>query len=267
MILVFGLGLGMLQFAGILALGSFATAAGAALALVTCAHASLRHHQTTRQLQQTCAEANQLVAVNRLDEADDLLKSAASHARLVPHMHALLIFSRGVVALLRAEIDRAGELFERAMASQWLLPTGPLAGSYPEICLWMCLAAIIRGDLEQAHRWRSQVALPGPTPPPLAAHQTLLDVLLNCRLGNFESATRAYEFGVANAEQHLSQREILALDAVAAFSLEHSRATTYRQQADQLSRWREVDGPDLNFLTVRWPELARFLGQRGIISA
>jgi len=263
MMLMFGLGLGMLQFAGIIALGGVAATAGAAIALYACAHASLRHGRLTRHLQDACAQANRLVAEDRYDEARVLLLDATKLARFVPHMHALLLFSRGVVELLAGSLTQARALFTRTLASGWLSPTGPLAGSYPEICLWMSLCEVIFGDLHQACAWRWRVQTPAPPPPPLAAHHLFLDVLIETRQGNYEQALARLEAGRPNAHRQLNRRELATLDAVEAFARERSRGGHYRQEADRLDHWRETEDVRFDYLTVRWPELAQFLEKRG----
>ncbi len=264
LMVAFGLGLGALQFAGILALGSLSATAGAALALLACAHASLRHQRRSRFLQQACTDGNRLVAQGRLDEARRVLVDASKHARLVPHLHALLLFCRGIVELLQGSLGPARTLFARAVGSGWLEPTGPLSGSYAEVCLWMSLCEVISGDISQACVWRSRVATPIPPPPPLAAHHLLLDVLIACRQGRYDDALQRHELGIANARRHLNQRELATLDVVAGFALERARGGSYRQHADQIVDWRELDGIDLSHLVVRWPELAQFLARRGL---
>lgn len=263
MMLMFGLGLGMLQFAGLILMGGTAATAGAAIALYACAHASLRHSRLTRHLQDTCAQANRLVAESRLDEAKQMLLDASKQARFVPHMHALLLFSRGIVELLAGSLPQARALFTRTLASGWLSPTGPLAGSYPEICLWMSLCEVISGDLRQACAWRWRVQTPGPPPPALAAHHLFLDVLIETRQGNYERALARLETGRPNAHRQLNRRELATLDAVEAFARERSRGGHYRQEADRLDHWRESEGVSFDYMTVCWPELAQFLEQRG----
>ncbi len=235
-----------------------------------CGAAMLVHEHTSRRLQAECTRASTSIQRGELEEARARLDSALSSARAAPHLHALLLFNRGVVDLRAGELAAARDRLRAALETGWITPRGRLAGAQPQVCLWMTLLEALAGDLGAARRWQASTvtalrAANEPTTRHILARRLAVDVVVELRAGQYSAALQRLENQRPGASKHLTEAELRLLDVLEAFAREHSATGQYRDHADSLELTGGRAQPrEFAFLGASWSEMENFLRRRGL---
>lgn len=267
-----GLGLGLLTsqaLAAALLSPQVSTWAVGAM-MCGCGVTMLVHERAARRLQAECTRASTLIQRGELTEARARLDHALTHARAAPHLHALLLFNRGVVDLRAGDLRAARDRLRRALDTGWFSRRGRLAGARPQVCMWMALLEALEGELDAARGWQAETRAalaeaPSTTQRVILAQQLAVDAVVELRDGAYTPALHRLENQRPGASEHLTDADLRLLDVLEAFAREHSATGQYRDRADELrlggDRARE---DEFTFLGASWPEMKNFLRRRGL---
>jgi hypothetical protein len=239
-----------------------------------CAGAMLHHERSARRSQAACTRASALIQLGELPAARELLDAALASADAAPHLHALLLFNRGVVDLRSGDLRAARARLNMAIETGWITARGSLAGTHPQVCTWMTLLETLAGDTETARRWQAvtRAAADVYTWPyrhlwssarrELMAQRLCVDATLELREGDYEGARRRIENQRPAASAHLSASDLRMLDVLVGFAREHSAKDHYRDHGAAITRPAGL-AQEFAFLGVRWPEMAMYLRRFG----
>ncbi len=115
------------------------------------------HRRTETQKAITRIErARELLDLNRVGEATQLLDELLARRSTPPHTRPLAAFNRALVALRRAEFGEARERLDAVLASGWLENRKYLQNFAPVVHASAMLAAVLEGDLEAAARYHRE---------------------------------------------------------------------------------------------------------------
>ena len=209
-----------------------------------------------------------LIAGGEVEAAASLFDGLCARSRRMPALHSLLVHNRAVAHLEAGQPDRAYALLCAVAHAGWVGPRGALSVYHCGLLGRLAMAQALRGEVEEAERWRSRAHAASSE----AKRGALLltDCLVEARAQQWERLIELVEQRWAQAENLNTARTMRAVRMLEAFALEHAQADLYRAESRETDRTRALaaakSGPAGQFdhLATQWPELRGFLDRQDL---
>jgi hypothetical protein len=212
-----------------------------------------------------------LLGAGELEEAAGVFDRLCAGARLMPHVHSLFVYNRGVVHLERGELDRAVGLLSAVVHAGWIAPRGALAVYYPNVLARLAMAEALRGHEDLADSWR--IRAHAVISVPKRGMLLLVDAIVEARHERHARVIELVDDGWMRAENLLNAKQLRAIRLIEAYCLERAGGTDYRAEARSADLHRALDAArrgragEFDFLAVAWPELRQFMARHGLLGA
>jgi len=233
-------------------------APAAAIALVVLL---IRQRRSVPRLVKRNDEATALLAAGRVAEAADEFEALTREGRSVPLLHALFVFNRAVTYHQAGQLEKALSLLAAVVRSGWSR-ANQIPNFHGLLLAEAATCLALFGDLVAADRLarRAQEHIGEPQRGRVMA----AEVVILLRSGQARAAADHVRVHYFSAEGTVGARGARALRLLWAFAL--SQLPTEQAAGVDLERLLAGTYPhaehEFDHLTVRWPELARFVGER-----
>lgn len=201
-----------------------------------------------------------LLRAGRYDDAAEIWQDLAGAARWTPAVHVLMLHNLGVATLHRGRPDEAIAMMDSALDSGWIRG-GPLSGTSTNVDVAKALAHAVAGDLEGAEKHRR---LAGAKLPESRRGVTMLvDTMIAARRGTLGDPPTQDQLRLAEAA--IMPIHVRAIPVLHAFAKTGGDGSYRSADGDApASEGGGIAPGDLDFLAVRWPELAAYLRAQGL---